>query len=58
MSNLFTTSKGVITTRSAIPDDAALLRELRLESLLVIQKYLQQTMLPRQQNPSRCGLSA
>jgi ribosomal protein S18 acetylase RimI-like enzyme len=33
MSNLLTTFKGVITIRSAVPDDAALLRELRLESL-------------------------
>ena len=33
MSNFLTTSKGVITIRAAVPDDAALLRELRLEAL-------------------------
>lgn len=33
MSNLLTTNKGVINIRGAIPDDAALLRELRLEAL-------------------------
>jgi RimJ/RimL family protein N-acetyltransferase len=33
MSNLLTTSKGAITIRSAVPDDVALLRELRLEAL-------------------------
>jgi RimJ/RimL family protein N-acetyltransferase len=33
MSNLLTTSKGTITIRVAAPDDAARLRELRLEAL-------------------------
>jgi hypothetical protein len=33
MNNLCTTSKGSITIRAAVPDDAALLRELRLEAL-------------------------
>ena len=33
MSNLLTTAKGVITIRPAVPDDAPLLRELRLEAL-------------------------
>jgi ribosomal protein S18 acetylase RimI-like enzyme len=33
MSHLLATSKGVITIRPAVPDDAAPLRELRLEAL-------------------------
>jgi ribosomal protein S18 acetylase RimI-like enzyme len=33
MGNLFTTSKGDVTIRPAVPDDAAMLRALRLEAL-------------------------
>ena len=33
MSNLLTTPKGGISIRSAVPDDAGMLRELRLEAL-------------------------